>query len=252
MRDELSVLIVDDEANARKLLKSILREFNNVRLLAEASSAKEAYKLMEDELPDVVLLDIEMPEESGFDLVNKMRANGLITRIIFTTAYNQYAIKAIRHAAFDYLLKPIDVKELKEALSRLKGQENSNHAARMDRLLKAFGNPKRIKINVRSGFIMLDLDDIIFAEADGNYSTLHLLGGAKEVASQSLGKLIDCFPASMFSRISRSHFINLNYLVQFDRRTRMCTLDVNGHKEELRVSVRHIRTLEETCERLSS
>ena len=115
-------IIVDDEWQARERLISLLEEYSNLDVIADHGDSNQAIKDIILSEPDIVFIDVEMPRKSGFDVVKEVRAAGVYPTFIFVTGYNQYAIKAIKNAAFDYILKPIDVDELKEAINRYFGK----------------------------------------------------------------------------------------------------------------------------------
>ncbi|HRY98503.1 MAG TPA: LytTR family DNA-binding domain-containing protein [Bacteroidales bacterium] len=250
-RGALTILVVDDEPQARFLLLAMLEGREGIARVLDAPDVGRAMSLILQERPEVILLDIEMPGENGFDLVRRMRAQGLKAQIIFTTAYQHYAVQAIRHAAFDYLLKPVVEAELQASLNRLRSSMEHDGGDRMDKLLQLMDAHSRIKINIRTGFLLIDSHDLVYAEAEGNYTLLHLTGGNTEMASMNLGKVQELLPPRRFTRISRSTFINLDYLVQVHRRKRLCLLQFDGQKTWLSVSIRHLQPLEEHCEAIT-
>lgn len=251
MMKDISVLIVDDEPQARYLMLAILGDIPGLGKIREAQDAASAMREMEEEIPDVIFLDIEMPGQNGFDLVKKMRASGLSTPIIFTTAYHEYAIPAIRHSAFDYLLKPVSREEVTKCLNRLRCINKHSDAEKMDNLIRMIETHTRIKINIRSGFLLVGSQDICYAEAEGNYTAIYLNNGTKELASINLGKLQESLPERHFTRISRSTLINLDHLAQVNRKKRQCQLLCDGRSILLNVSTRHLQPLEQSCETLA-
>lgn len=118
MEHQIKTVIVDNEQNARDILEYLLKEIPGVEIMAKAGNVAEGLKAIARHSPELIFLDIEMPGEDGFSLINELKANNMVCDIIFVTTYNQYAIKAIKYAAFDYLLKPIDRKDLLMSVNR--------------------------------------------------------------------------------------------------------------------------------------
>ena len=168
---KITVMIVDDDTKSQEVLEHHLRTIPGVEIMAIASGAVEAYKIILGQVPDVIFLDVEMPGKTGFDLVNDLYKLNIHPCIIFQTAFDKYAIEAIRNAAFDYLLKPIDREELLEALARFRSARHLVHTGeQVDRLLMNPHLPGKIKLKSKKGFILIDPDDIYYCQAEWNYT----------------------------------------------------------------------------------
>lgn len=220
----MRAIIVDDEKKSQNTLgKMLLRYCPEVELCGYAKNVEEALKLYTQYTPDLLFLDIQMPGGSGFDLLDNIDSH--TASVIFTTAHNEYAIKAIRANALDYLLKPINIDELQEAVDRYskrkKNQKNVNAA--LNQQIQSFlldvhpGNVTRIAIPSMNGFDLVATADILHCEAQGSYTHFHLLDGQELIASKNLKTFEEKLLASDFFRVHKSHIVNLKHVVQYVR-----------------------------------
>jgi DNA-binding LytR/AlgR family response regulator len=241
----IKVLIVDDEEEARNLLERLLNRIQDIEVVGKASSADEALESAVDRNPDMVFLDIQMPEKDGFRLVDHFQQFMLETKVVFVTAHKEFAIKAFKVAAFDYLLKPVLVDQLKETILRYKA---SRHHAVDERNTELFiakkEHPAKIKFNTRTGYILVAPEDILYCEADINYTTIVFGKDHREVVTVNLGRVEEMLSECKFYRISRSVLINQHYLSKADRQKKICLLDKDGERISLDMSPGHIRELE--------
>lgn len=214
----LEAVIVDDEEKALQSLKWELTHFSNeISVVAMFTDPFEALGYLDKNQPDCVFLDIEMPAMDGFQFIQKMQNKDVA--VVITTAYNQYAIKALKNEAIDYLLKPIDSDDLNETIAKIR-----KHAARqitadkLERLLlsrNAKSANRRITLNTDGKLMFLDDEDILYAESDGNYSTVYLADGQKIVLTKKLKEVGEILPSDTFFRIHNSYIINLNKIREF-------------------------------------
>ncbi|HRZ76466.1 MAG TPA: LytTR family DNA-binding domain-containing protein, partial [Bacteroidales bacterium] len=244
----LTTLLIDDEPDARALLRMMLHGMNEVHIAGEAGDVNSALEMIEEKLPDLLFLDIEMPGGGGFELVRKMQALDLKPDIIFVTAFSQYAIEAIRASAFDYILKPIDEAQLRKAVNRLRCQRKQMGGRGIGQLVEELRKPARLRVNVRSGFLMLEPAEILYLEADGSYTDIYMCNGRHELTSTNLSQILDQLPARDFLRISRSLCINLAYLTRIDRNKHCCILQEGEKKYELHVSRRYFSRIDEATQ----
>ena len=217
----LRALIVDDEADARENLRMMLEEHcPEVQIVGQAGSANEARQRIQELQPNALFLDIKMPGEDGFQLLSSIAELDL--PVVFTTAYDEYALKAFRENALDYLEKPIDheelsraVKKLTKAAGELGGQQPSAIAA----LLKDPASPlsQRLAIPGRDGLVLLKLEDILYLEAADSYTTVHMKDGKRSVSSKHIRVFEDNLDPKTFFRVHKSYIINLAYLKGFSR-----------------------------------
>jgi two-component system, LytTR family, response regulator len=215
-----TAIIIDDEMKGRIALKQKLLDYcPEIKLVGEANSGKQGIQLIEQMRPDIVFLDIEMPGMDGFEMLKKISDKKF--QIIFTTAYDHYAIKAIKFAAFDYLLKPVDIEELRQAVEKIINSHPQNHTVRKLEVLEQhlFSNNtlNKIAIPTLDGLLFFNIDDIIYLEAHSNYTEIHFANNQKLTASRTLKEFEELLPADKFFRPHHSHIINLQYIKRYIR-----------------------------------
>jgi len=213
----INALIVDDEEFGRSVLSNLIKKYcPNVTLVGEASSVKEAIEILKNTKVDLVFLDIEMPGGSGFELLEKMKNYSF--SVIFTTAYNHYAVRAFKFSALDYLLKPIDIDELKNALKKLETNEDkSSFNQSVKYLLDNYNLPTvtKIALPTKSGLEFIEIKNIIRCEADGKYTNCILTTGKNIFSTRSLKDFEELLIPSNFFRIHHAHLINLNQIQNY-------------------------------------
>lgn len=246
-RQNISILIVDDEPEARDLLTMLLERIDGVEVLGTAEGVDEAFDQILIKQPELVLLDIQMPLKNGFELVSLVHEAKLSTGFIFVTAYDEYAIEAIRASAFDYLLKPVDTDELQESVGRFRDSMKDNDIIlQLEEMMQGLGKKSRIKVNTRSGFILINPDEVLHCVAAGNYTEVHLVNNRVETITSNLGSFMEQLPADNFFRISRSGMVNLNYLVRVNHKSGTCRL--KGDPDiELKVARNRRQKLDQVC-----
>ena len=243
--DPVRTVVIDDEAEAREVLITLLRPFPEIDLVGTAESADRGVELILRENPDLVFLDIQMPRKNGFELVSALRGLNPPPVIVFVTAYDEYAIRAFKVSAFDYLLKPVDPDILAETLRRYKALKTSrDFSARVDHLLQHLHHDDRLRINTRSGYLMLDPSEILYAMADGNYTRIITAGGPDEVATMNLGIFYERMPAGRFARLSRSLIVNRSHIYRIDRKKRTCELRKGVITVTLDISISFLKEME--------
>lgn len=220
----IKALIVEDEKNSQELLKELISEYGEgVEVVAVAGNVAEALAALKEHKPGLVFLDIELPDGDGFQVLEK--AEELNFDVIFTTAYDQYAMRAFKFAATDYLLKPVDIDELQSAIERVVSKQangnNDDQSGKLDALIKNIrnmGQPfKRIVLPTTNGFTVVNPDDIIRCESDRNYTFIFLNDGRRILVSRTIKEYDEMLQDFNFFRIHQSHLINLNYLKNYTR-----------------------------------
>jgi two-component system LytT family response regulator len=214
----LTAVIIDDEPKGRLALRQKLKDYcPEIGLAGEAGSGEEGLRLIEEHEPEIVFLDIEMPRMNGFEMLQRLPRKNF--HLIFTTAYDQYAIQAIKFAAFDYLLKPIDIEELKAAIEKVKQQQvDSSTTGKLEVLehnLHIKNSLGKIAISTLEGLLFFNLNDIVHLEAQGNYTIFHFSGRPKLTASKTLKEIEELLPEDTFFRTHHSHIINLHYIKRY-------------------------------------
>lgn len=210
----ITAIIIDDEpASSQALAIKLAKIADDVEILATYNSAKIATKNIEKLQPDLVFLDIEMPEMDGFGFLEQFPSRNF--EVIITTAHGEYAIQAVRQSAIDFLLKPINLVELELALDRLRLKISAK--AQNDKIVKTKLNAQFDKIPIPSmrGLLFLPINEILYLLSDGNYSTIFLENGQKIVSSRNLGEYEHLFSELQFFRIHHSCIINLSHVREY-------------------------------------
>jgi len=233
---------VDDEESARKLMHKLLEEtlhFFEIRMAHSVDSAKSELNSFS---PDMIFLDIRMPGKDGIEFVNDIDIKENRPGIVFVTAYEQYAIQALKVRAFDYLLKPVNRKELMECIEKfvaLMGDSVSMQARQQEITKKI----SRIKVNTRTGVVFINPATILFCRAEGNYTTI-CTGEKEYLCSLNLGKLQDQLPLTGFLRVGRSLIINFEYITLLDRKSSTVTLVRDSESVIVKIPHQHLKDLD--------
>lgn len=216
----LKTLIIDDQEFCTQVVADIIEsEKLAVDIAAICHSGKEGLKQIKKHQPDLVILDVEMPEMSGFEMLKHIDQPDF--DIIFTTSFDKYSIQAIRQSALDFLLKPIIPNELKAAIEKAEKNHHKNINKKFNQLFKKLNESKRIvdRVAVPSGdgFIFITPSSIVECEADSNYTTIHLLNGEKIVITRTLKEVEYLLEGNSFFRAHQSHLINMNQIKKYVR-----------------------------------
>ena len=212
---KLTTIILDDEKSACDVLKSMITDYcPQLELKMVTQDPFEAKLFIEKQKPDLLFIDINMPKMSGFEFLNQI--SDFQGKIIFTTAYDQYAIKAFKFSAFDYLLKPIHVEQLEESIERLAtNYQNSSDTSPLQDLLKHVNTKSTISIPHNGEKVFISTDEIQYLEAYGNY-TLIYTDGHKYTASKPLKEFEILLDAKNFLRVHKSYVVNIAFVKKFD------------------------------------
>lgn len=219
----IRALLVDDSPRSLKTLRYLLNEFcPRVQIVGEAQSAEEAFVKFTSERPQLLFLDIEMPRESGFDLLVKLKDYSQDFHVIFVTAFDQFALKAIKFCALDYILKPVDHQELINAVMRAEQllepkTPNLKYLQFLENIQTPNTQLHKIAMPTQQGYKFIPVNQIVRCEADGNYVLIVLSDGDSFLATRRLKEMEDILNGENFVRIHRSHIINIDYVQQFHR-----------------------------------
>ncbi len=228
----IEAVLVDDEEKALQSLQWELTNFSKeIEVIASFTDPFLALEYLRENTPDCLFLDIEMPTMDGFQFIQKLQNKDVA--VVITTAYNQYAIQALKNEAIDYLLKPIDADDLGHTIAKIH-RHNAKHltAERLEKFFiehNAQSHHKRITLNTDGKLLFLENDDILYAESDGNYSTLFLSDGRKIVLTKKLKEIDQLLPDDTFFRIHNSYIINLEKVKEYLKTDGYVVLESN-HK----------------------
>lgn len=218
----MKAVIIDDEEKSRKLLRNLLARYcDDVEVVDLADSVASGLSSIRRNRPELIFLDIVMPNENGFELIDRLQ--NVDSEIIFTTAFDQYAIRAIRTCALDYLLKPIDVEELRGAVSRARNKLQSQ--AKIDDRLQTFldnirSPQQKIGLPTQHGVKFYPIEQISACKAEGNYTTVYFDSREKiELVAKTLKEFEELLAEFDFARIHRSYLINLSHLKEYRRQS---------------------------------
>jgi len=245
MLEKIKILIVDDEPEARDILENLLGEIDGIEIVAKANNVETGVEAIIKYSPDIVLLDIQMPKQNGFELIHEIRDINLKPTIVFVTAYNEYAIDAIKHSAFDYLLKPVKLTDLQKTLLRYNKEKTQQETTQQHLTLLDEIKKSKLRFNTRSGFILIDINEIVYCQAQGSYTLICKKNKNTELITTHLSQIEELLEGEQFFRIGRSTIINLNHLTKVDHKQRKCTIELGSDEVELSISRKYFGELEE-------
>lgn len=212
----MKALVVDDEQYCRDNLKWMLENYcPEIQAIQTAAGAEEARKLLAGEEPDVLFLDIQMPKEDGLTFLEKLGERKF--SVIFTTAHNEYALKALKLHAFDYIEKPISMDELRDSVAALKrqnGHRKGTSISEVRALVREAAREQaedRIAIPLREGIEIVHVREIVHLEASESYTVIHLESGSKVLSSKNIKVYEDKLDPDIFFRIHKSHIVNMRH-----------------------------------------
>ncbi len=208
----IKALVIDDEKNSRDILEwQVSKHCPSVKIMASISSSLDAVDIIPKLCPQLIFLDIQMPEVNGFELLEKL--NPINFEVIFTTAYNEYAVKAFKYNAMDYLLKPVDVEELKAAVAKVESKLNAPSNTE-----PAPHPGKRMALTTSNSLIFIDPENILYCEGKSNYTYFHLNTPEKKILiSRTLKDIEEILTSFNFFRIHNSYLINMKYAKEYVR-----------------------------------
>lgn len=216
----IKAVIVDDEPNNLIILEGMIKDFcPAVHLAGKANNARKAEAMIVETEPDLVFLDIEMPYGSGFDILDKLRP--VHFEVIFVTAFDEYSLKAFRYSALDYLLKPVNIKELQDSVSRA---EQNIRLKNFDKRLEGFlqnvkmpSDMQRIPLPGKKGVVFVPVNEIIRLEGSRGYTTIFAKGKDKIVSSRNIKEYEALLPEDRFYRVHHSHLVNISCISGYQR-----------------------------------
>lgn len=236
-----TAIIVDDEKNARDFLQKLLTRYfsNKIIVLETCESVGSAVLAIKKHKPEIVFLDIQMPNENGFELFKYFEK--IDFELVFTTAYKDYAIDAIKHSALDYLLKPINYIDLLTTMKRFEEtKESKHHQERISMLLENINSDNtsftKIALPTQSGYELIKLNNIIYCQSESNYCRVFLVDGVEILVAKTLKYIEELLSSELFIRIHKSFLVNLNFVIKYHKGDELKITLTN--KKQLPVSVR--------------
>lgn len=218
------VLIVDDESEARGLLRYLLSSLNSVKVIGEAENAEKALYLLVEHSPNLIFLDINMPGKTGVDLVHLMRGKNINVPVVFISAHSEYAIEAIRNEVYDFLLKPVDKIDLQKIVSKYQRLNNKNLPGKLMEILQSIKEESKIQINSNHSYILVNPSEIVYCIADNGSVKIHLNNGKTEISNGTLTQIESRVKAHNFYRMGRSILINQDYIREIVKKSNKCIL----------------------------
>ncbi len=211
----MKALIIDDEEKSRITLRNFVEKYTTgVEIAGEADGVDSGFRLIRNQNPDLVFLDIEMKDGTGFDLLSLLKP--ISFRVVFITAFDQYAVKAFNFSASDYLLKPLDPSRLVEAVNKIKSEsKNDQLHERLEVLLENNNGIQKLALPATDGLIMVKIDEIVRCESEINYTRFYLSTGKKHLSTKTLKEYDEMLSGLNFYRIHKSHLINLGFVARY-------------------------------------
>ena len=214
----IQAVIIDDEPGNIDVLKKMITDFcDGIEISATAASVEDAITVIREKKPDLIFLDIEMPGKNAFDLIDDLTPVGF--EIIFVTAFEHYALKAFRYSAIDYLLKPVNIRELREAIEKAGRRiKERNFQERLDNFFNIERKKEtKIAVQLKDGYSFINYHDIVCCSSEGAYTVIYLVNGSKMLSSNNLKHFTDLLPEDIFCRIHNSHLVNLHHAVHYSK-----------------------------------
>lgn len=222
----IKAIIVDDESCFREMIQMLLKDyFLEIEVVAEADNVEEAVKVIQNKSPDLVFLDIEIKGGTGFHVLQKLKERNF--KLIFITAFNDFAIQAIKFSAIDYILKPINEFEFKAGVERAVREINKKeHSDQFDHLFQNYQDKSEKKLVLRTmqDIHVINIGELVRCSADNSYTTFHLVSGEKIIISKGIGEYVELLTSYGFVKPHQSHLVNLNYIKKLDKADGGCLI----------------------------
>jgi len=230
---KISAIIIDDEQDSINLLEMYLRHFPNITVTGTETNAAKGLELVDETLPELVFLDIDMPGMNGLQVADKIHSENFYSEIVFTTAHQYYAFDALDIEPLDFLTKPFCIEDLEIVLQKFEVKtEKKKMERRLDKFIHSQTNSNKIKLPANHGVLMIETKDIVVVKSSANKCILHLQDGTTEIINKNLNKLIGILNLPALFKLNRSTFVNLNYLSRIDKKTNKCILNFNQSTHE--------------------
>jgi len=233
----MSVIIIDDEPAAINLLEMFLRQFPQIKVTGKETNAKNGLAMVMETLPELVFLDIDMPDMNGLQVANKIHSENFYSEIVFTTAHEHYAFDALGIEPLYFLTKPFSIKDLEVVLQKYQAKiEQRNKDRKLDNFIHSQNISPKITLPVNHGLLLVSIKDIVLIKSKGNKSMLYLFDGMVEEVNLTLTKMMSEISSPAFFQIHRTVFVNLNYMQRLDKKKSTCILSFNNSTLEEKMS----------------
>ncbi len=236
MNKTWKAIVIDDEQLARQRLRRLLKPYDDIDIIGEAVNGQDGLEKIEKLQPDLVFLDIEMPVLNGFEMLRQLKHQ---PKVVFTTAYDQYAVKAFEEDSIDYLLKPVETERLEKTIKKLQQTQQDTldylSLAALIKQLEAKKDIKTLTVKIGDKILLIKLDNIIFIEAEDKYVFLHTADGKKHLTDFTIGSLEAKLP-DQFVRIHRSYIINSEHIKEIRKSFNGAFVFVMNNMENTRLS----------------
>lgn len=222
---DISAIIIDDDPEAIHLLEMFLRQFPNITIVGKSTNAKTGLSIIKKLIPDLVFLDIDMPDMTGIEVAESVKAKNYHSKIVFTTAYQDYAYKALSFEPLDFLTKPFSPEALSCVIKKyITKSEKIKYEQKLDKFIQSQTNSPKIKLPTFHSFIIIDINDIAYIKSNTNGTLVYLHDGTIETVTRNLSSLILMLNSSLMFQINRSTYVNLNYLIRIDKKKEICII----------------------------
>ena len=213
MTRQIRALLVDDEKEAHDVMERLLLRIGGIEIVGHIFDAGDVLDMARTQKPDIIFLDIQMPRKDGICVANDLKRNKKPVTVIFVTAFSHFALAALKASAFDYLLKPVDIDDLQLVIDRYRSERGTNALEeKLGILIENYYRRQKLLFNTRSGCMVLDENEIIYCQADVNYTRFFLSGKREELVTLNIARVMEMLRSDGFYRLDRSHIINLNFL----------------------------------------
>lgn len=233
----ISAIIIDDDLDAINLLEMFLRQFPTIKVIGKETDAKNGLELVNKTLPELVFLDIDMPDMNGLTVADKIQSENFHSEIVFTTAHQHYAYDALDIKPLDFLTKPFCITDLEIVIQKYHSKiEKKRHEKKLDIFINSQTSSPKIKLPTTRGILFIDVKKIVLLKAKANNCYIYLDDGTQETATRNLYKVASILDSPAFFQISRSTYINLNYLQRVDKKSYKCIISYNQSSIEEPIS----------------
>jgi DNA-binding LytR/AlgR family response regulator len=242
---DISAIIIDDDLDAINLLEMFLRQFPNIKIVGKSTDPNIGLSLVIKKFPDLVFLDIDMPDMTGLQVADAIRIRNFHSEIVFTTAYQDYAYKTLPIEPLDFLTKPFSSDDLQKVIKKYMAKaEKKKLEQKMDKFIQSQTNPPKISLPIFHSFLIIDINDIVYIKANENKTIVYLHDGTVETVIKNLSSLIQMLNSTLFFQIHRSTYVNLNYIQRIDKKKAACIIRFNNTLREETITRNNIINFE--------